>query len=99
MVLLGVTAVAVTGALRVELAKSVSEAYESRPGPTATRLGTFLMTLLYQCEVIICAIFLTGQASNAIIAKFAPISGTTAKWMLCNFNVIQSPATRRKQAA
>jgi DASS family divalent anion:Na+ symporter len=29
------------------------------------------MALIYQCEVILCAMFLTGQASNAIIAKFA----------------------------
>jgi DASS family divalent anion:Na+ symporter len=29
------------------------------------------MNLLYQCEVILCATFLTGQASNAIIARFA----------------------------
>jgi DASS family divalent anion:Na+ symporter len=29
------------------------------------------MTLLYQCEVILCATFLTGQASNVIIAGFA----------------------------
>jgi DASS family divalent anion:Na+ symporter len=29
------------------------------------------MNLLYQCEVILCATFLTGQASNVIIARFA----------------------------
>jgi DASS family divalent anion:Na+ symporter len=29
------------------------------------------MNLLYQCEVILCATFLTGQASNVIIAGFA----------------------------
>jgi divalent anion:Na+ symporter, DASS family len=29
------------------------------------------MTMLYQCEVILCATFLTGQASNVIIAGFA----------------------------
>ena len=30
-----------------------------------------MMVLLYQCEVVLCAIFLTGQASNPLIAKFA----------------------------
>ena len=29
------------------------------------------MVFLYQCDVIACAMFLTGQASNALIARFA----------------------------
>ena len=29
------------------------------------------MTTVYQCDVIACAMFLTGQASNVLIAKFA----------------------------
>jgi DASS family divalent anion:Na+ symporter len=29
------------------------------------------MNMLYQCEVVLCATFLTGQASNVIIARFA----------------------------
>ncbi|MGH7503923.1 MAG: DASS family sodium-coupled anion symporter [Longimicrobiales bacterium] len=53
------------------LAKSIAESYGSRPGPTANRLGAFLMPLLYQTDVIVCAIFLTGQASNPLIADFA----------------------------
>ena len=38
---------------------------------TQDRLGAFLINLLYQCDVIICATFITGQASNIIIAKLA----------------------------
>jgi DASS family divalent anion:Na+ symporter len=30
------------------------------------------MTTVYQCDVVACAMFLTGQASNVLIAKFAP---------------------------
>ncbi|MEO5930616.1 MAG: DASS family sodium-coupled anion symporter [Candidatus Kapaibacterium sp.] len=60
-----------SGGILFPIATSLAEAYDSRPGPTARRLGSFLMVLIYQCEVIICAIFLTGQASNALIAKFA----------------------------
>ena len=59
------------GGIIFPVAKSVAEAYDSRPGPTARRLGAFLMPLIYQCDVIICAMFLTGQASNVLIAKFA----------------------------
>ncbi|HEY0459474.1 MAG TPA: DASS family sodium-coupled anion symporter [Pyrinomonadaceae bacterium] len=60
-----------SGGIILPIARSVSETYDSRPGDgTAGRLGTFLMNLLYQCEVIICASFLTGQASNVIIRDF-----------------------------
>lgn len=60
-----------SGGIIFPVAKSLAEAYESRPGPTAGRLGAFLMPVVYQCDVIICAMFLTGQASNVLIAKFA----------------------------
>lgn len=60
-----------SGGIIFPIAKSLAEAYESRPGPTARRLGAFLMTSVYQCNVIVCAMFLTGQASNPIIARFA----------------------------
>src|SRR4051812_8588901 len=61
-----------SGGIILPIARSVAETYDSRPDDgTAGRLGTFLMNLLYQCEVILCATFLTGQASNAIIAGFA----------------------------
>lgn len=75
-----------SGGVVFPIAKSLSEAYESRPGPTAGRLGAFLMVLLYQCDVIICATFLTGQASNILIAKFAQqvtgIELTYTRWLL-----------------
>lgn len=60
-----------SGGIVFPVAKSLAEAYESKPGPSARRLGAFLMTLVYQCDVIVCAMFLTGQASNVLIAKFA----------------------------
>ena len=61
-----------SGGIILPIARSVTETYESHPDDgTEGRLGTFLMTMLYQCEVILCATFLTGQASNVIIAGFA----------------------------
>jgi len=61
-----------SGGIILPIARSVAETYDSRPDDGTTgRLGTFLMNLLYQCEVILCATFLTGQASNAIIRSFA----------------------------
>jgi DASS family divalent anion:Na+ symporter len=74
------------GGIIFPVAKSLAEAYDSRPGETSGRLGAFLMTLIYQCDVIICAMFLTGQASNVLIAKFAQqvtgIQLTYAGWAL-----------------
>jgi DASS family divalent anion:Na+ symporter len=60
-----------SGGIVFPVAKSLAEAYESRPGETAGRLGAFLIPVVYQCDVIVCAMFLTGQASNVLIAKFA----------------------------
>jgi divalent anion:Na+ symporter, DASS family len=75
-----------SGGIIFPIAKSLAEAYESRPGPTARRLGAFLMASVYQCNVIVCAMFLTGQASNPIIARFAKdttgIDITYARWAI-----------------
>ena len=75
-----------SGGIIFPIAKSLAEAYESRPGPTANRLGAFLMASVYQCNVIVCAMFLTGQASNPIIARFAQevtgIEITYARWAI-----------------
>ncbi|HEU4508819.1 MAG TPA: DASS family sodium-coupled anion symporter [Pyrinomonadaceae bacterium] len=75
-----------SGGIIFPIAKSLAEAYESRPGPTARRLGAFLMASVYQCNVIVCAMFLTGQASNPIIARFVKqvtnIDITYARWAI-----------------
>ena len=59
------------GGIVFPIARSLVQAYDSEPGATAGRLGAFMMVLVYQCEVVLCTIFLTGQASNPLIAKFA----------------------------
>lgn len=74
------------GGIIFPIAKSVAEAYDSRPGETARKLGAFLMTFIYQCEVVICAVFLTGQAGNLIIRKLAvqatPIDLSYTRWFI-----------------
>ena len=74
------------GGVVFPVARSLAEAYESTPGPTARRLGAYLLFTIYQCDVIACATFLTGQASNVIVAKFAreaaQVDLTYAKWLL-----------------
>jgi len=63
------------------VARSIAELYGSTPGPTATRLGKFLMASLYQGSVVACAMYLTGQASNVLAAKLASdVAGITVTW-------------------
>jgi DASS family divalent anion:Na+ symporter len=64
-----------SGGIIFPITKSVAETYDSKPGPTARRLGSFLMSFMYQCEVIISATFLTGQAGNLLIQRFAKQQG------------------------
>jgi divalent anion:Na+ symporter, DASS family len=75
-----------SGGIIFPIAKSLAEAYESRPGPSARRLGAFLMTTVYQCNVVVCAMYLTGQASNPIIARLAKevtgIEITYSRWVI-----------------
>jgi DASS family divalent anion:Na+ symporter len=74
-----------SGGIIFPIAKSLAEAYDSKPGLTARRLGAYLMTTVYQCNVIVCAMYLTGQASNPIIAKLAKettgVDVTYALWI------------------
>jgi divalent anion:Na+ symporter, DASS family len=49
----------------------IAEMLGSRPGPTASRLGTFLIVAMYQGSTVACAMFLTGQASNILGANLA----------------------------
>ncbi len=74
------------GGIVFPITRSLAEAYDSAPGPTRRRLGAFLMTTVYQCDVVACAMFLTGQASNVLIAKFAfDVSGVElsySKWLI-----------------
>ena len=75
-----------SGGIIFPIARSLAEAYDSRPGPSAERLGAFLMVFLYQCCVVTCAVFLTGQASNALIASLAAqtagVQITYSRWFV-----------------
>jgi DASS family divalent anion:Na+ symporter len=66
--------------------KAIAELFESTPGPSARRLGTFLFGAMYQGSVVACAMFLTGQASNllgaALVAKLVNIEVTWSSWFM-----------------
>lgn len=76
------------GGVVLPITKTLAELYKSFPGASAGFLGTFLMLVLYQCDVVACALFLTGQASNPLAADQArTLTGgvvdlTYARWTL-----------------
>ena len=69
------------GGVIMPIARSLAELYGSFPGKTAAMLGTFLMLAVYQGDVVACAMFLTGQASNALGAQIAgDVAGVQITW-------------------
>lgn len=59
------------GGVILPITRGLAELYQSRPGRTAGLLGCYLMLTLYQGDVMACALFLTGQASNPLAASQA----------------------------
>ena len=59
------------GGILFPITKSLASAFDSNPGPTARRVGAFLMQTSYQANVITSAMFLTSMAGNPFIAQLA----------------------------
>lgn len=68
---------------------SIAQLMGSLPGPSANRLGRFLIAAMYQGSAVACAMFLTGQASNILGAnlalKIVNVSVTWSGWFLAAF--------------
>jgi DASS family divalent anion:Na+ symporter len=60
-----------SGGVVLPIARSVAELYGSVPGVTSGRIGSFLMTAVYQNICVTAAMFMTGQASNPLAVKIA----------------------------
>jgi DASS family divalent anion:Na+ symporter len=77
----GMSITARSGGIVLPIARGIAELYDSRPGETANRLGRFLMMAVYQGSAVSCAMFLTGQASNVLVAGYAAkLAGVTVTW-------------------
>jgi DASS family divalent anion:Na+ symporter len=61
------------GGVVLPITRSLAELYKSHPGASAGLLGTFLMLTIYQGDVVACAMFITGQASNVLAANTAEV--------------------------
>lgn len=60
-----------SGGIVYPVAVGICDAFDSRPGPSARRLGAYLMTVLYQADGVIATMFITGAASNFLKAELA----------------------------
>lgn len=59
------------GGIIYPITRSVATAFGSEPGPTAGRIGSYLMLVSFHTTYAGSAIFLTGMAANPLIADFA----------------------------
>jgi divalent anion:Na+ symporter, DASS family len=72
------------GGVVFPIVRSVSADFGSEPGPTARKIGTYLMLTAFHVTYTASAMFLTGMASNPLIAEFAQKIGhvelTWVRW-------------------
>lgn len=59
------------GGIVYPITRSLAQAFGSEPGPTARRLGAFLMLVAFHTNYAASAMFLTSMAANPLIAEFA----------------------------
>jgi divalent anion:Na+ symporter, DASS family len=70
------------GGVIFPVTRSVALNFGSEPGPTAARIGTYLMLTAFHATYTASAIFLTGMAANPLIAEFAyKIGHVELTWM------------------
>ena len=58
-----------TGGVLFPIVKSLASAYGSEPGPTAGRIGSFLMLSVYQVHSVTCAMFMTSMVANPLMVE------------------------------
>jgi DASS family divalent anion:Na+ symporter len=69
------------GGILFPITLNVARAFGSEPGPTASRIGAFLMQTLYQGDLVVSAMFLTATAPNPMVAELARQgSGVELTW-------------------
>ena len=70
-----------TGGVMFPIVKSLASAYGSEPGPTAGKIGAFLMHSAYQIHSVTCAMFLTAMVANPLMMELAAeVAGVEISW-------------------
>ncbi len=74
------------GGIIFPIVRSLASAFDSEPGPSARRVGSFLMQTGYQGNTITSAMFMTAMAGNPLISLLAAqalnIQITWGQWAL-----------------
>jgi DASS family divalent anion:Na+ symporter len=74
------------GGILFPITLNVARVFGSEPGPTASRIGSFLMLALYHGDLVVSAMFLTACAPNPLVAdivqKGSTVRLTWATWAL-----------------
>lgn len=60
-----------TAGMVFPVARSLVLEFDSKPGPSARRIGSFLLFAAYQTNVVTSAMFMTAMAANAIMVQLA----------------------------
>ncbi|WP_034833506.1 DASS family sodium-coupled anion symporter [Endozoicomonas numazuensis] len=68
------------GAVVSPIMKSIAEVYESYPGETAKRMGTFLTLVVFHANAISSGMFLTAMAGNPLVVKLAADQDIDITW-------------------
>lgn len=59
------------GGVLFPVVNSLCEAFDSRPGPSAKRIGSFLVSSVFHFDIVVSAMFLTSMAANPLAAELA----------------------------
>lgn len=76
------------GGIIFPVARSLAQEFQSEPGPSAGRIGAYLLFTSYQADIITSALFLTAMAANGlsieIARKTAGVEITWGLWLLAS---------------
>jgi DASS family divalent anion:Na+ symporter len=69
------------GGILYPIVRSLSSSLGSEPGPTARRIGAYLIKTEYHCDLVTAAMFMTAMAANPLAAELALEStGVQISW-------------------
>lgn len=69
-----------SGAVIFPIINGLCDIFESKPGPTARKIGSYLMIVEVQCTCICSSMFLTAMASNPLAYALALAAGVNISW-------------------
>jgi divalent anion:Na+ symporter, DASS family len=69
------------GGIIFPIVRNLCSAFDSEPGPSSRKIGSYLMQVAYQADTVTAAIFLTAMAANPLMVTLASQTlGITLTW-------------------